>query len=93
VNYSDDYVDDSGLVDVPVASWTTVDLNLSYNFADRAQSSILSDLRLSLSAQNVLDRAPPRVGTLNSVGYSLGYDPSNASPLGRFIAFGLTKQW
>jgi outer membrane receptor protein involved in Fe transport len=69
-----------------VASWTTLDGQLAYE----GTSGVLNRFGASLSIQNILNRDPPFV--LFESGYpGLNYDPTNASPLGRFISLKLTK--
>jgi outer membrane receptor protein involved in Fe transport len=74
-----------------VPSWTTFDLNLSYAFAKN--SDVLHGLTAAFSVQNLLDRNPPFVVDLGNSAQSLGYDPSNATPLGRVISISLRKSW
>jgi iron complex outermembrane receptor protein len=74
----------------PVASWTTIDAQLSY--AHPIQSGPFAGLRIALSVQNLLDRNPP---FLSNPFYSSGlnYDSTNASPLGRFVSLQVSKVW
>ncbi len=81
VNYSNSYINETGLVDVAVDSWTTADLTLIYRFGG---------VRLSLSAMNVFDTAPPKV---EDPFLSIGYDVTNANPLGRLLAIQGTLEW
>lgn len=90
VNYLDSYRTDSTPSAQPVDAWTTFDLNLSYAFAP--SRGWLDETVLSLSALNLFDRAPPRTPSRGSSQIS-GYDPANASPLGRFIAIELRSQF
>ena len=87
VNYVDSYRDPSNLTDPKVDSWTHVDLNLKYNFDSRAE--LTRRTALTLNVQNLFDRDPPfienRLGT--------GFDPTNATPLGRFVSLSVTHQW
>jgi len=67
----------------PVESFSTVDLNVAYQ---------LRSAELFLDATNLLDEEPPQynvfaIGGNNGVGVA-GYDPINASPLGRVITLG-----
>ena len=71
----------------PVDSWTTVDLTVAYQIG--TGSGFLSDTRISLTTQNLFDEDPPFVDTAGGV----GYDATNANPMGRFFAFHLTKEW
>ena len=68
----------------PVDSFSTVDLNVSYR---------LGNTQLFLDAVNLLDEEPPQYNTFaiggnNGVG-AAGYDPINASPLGRVLTLGV----
>ena len=87
VNYVDSYRDPSNLTDPKVDSWTHVDLNLKYRFNSGAGSA--GGTILTLNIQNLFDSDPPfienRLGT--------GFDPTNATPLGRFASLSLTHQW
>lgn len=89
VNYVDGYESNlTGSVQ-PVDSWTTVDLSLAYTVSAAAAPRSLADgLMLLLSAQNVFDSSPPFVDSP-----SYGYDPANASPIGRYVSVQLRKTW
>ncbi len=87
VNYTDGYTDSVSSPARTVDSWTTVDLTIGYNTGSNA--SFLSDIRLALTTQNLFDEDPPFVDTIGGV----GYDATNASPLGRFFALQVTKDW
>lgn len=87
VNYTDGYTDNVSEPERFVDSWTTVDLTIAYDTGDA--SGLLSDTRLSLTAQNLFDKDPP---FLNAFG-GLSYDVTNANGLGRFLALQATKEW
>lgn len=90
VNYADGYLNRTTATPERVHAWTTFDLNLSYRFSD--EKGPLKGLRVALNATNLFDADPPYVTYL--VGsYTAGFDAENASPLGRFIALQVTKQW
>lgn len=73
-----------------VASWTTVDANVIYTFADSAHLG--KGLRFTVSAINLFDKDPPR--TISPVRYTgLNYDSTNASIIGRFVSLTLAKAW
>lgn len=89
VNYIDSYDTDDTDNAVGVDSWTTIDLSLSYAF-ESSGNSILKNAALNLSVLNLFDTPPPTTPALG--GFQIaGYDPTNASPLGRFIALELRK--
>ena len=87
VNYTDGYTDNFSDPVRPVDSWTTVDLTVAYNIGKGA--GFLSDTRFALTTQNLLDEDPPFVDTFGGV----GYDATNASPLGQFFSLQMTKDW
>jgi iron complex outermembrane recepter protein len=81
----------------PISSWTTADLNVSYNTRKNPSSTFLQDLTISLNVLNFTDARPPYAplspADVLPGGASLPYDPANASPVGRFISIRLTKAW
>ncbi|HEJ1200424.1 TonB-dependent receptor plug domain-containing protein [Pseudomonas aeruginosa] len=87
VNYADNYHDSSNPNDPHVSSWTTVDLNIGYRFAPSLWPK--GETLLAFNVQNIFDRDPPFV--VNSI--NTGYDPTNATALGRFVSMSLTHQW
>lgn len=98
VNHVDAYVDNR--VSTPPAqsridSLTTLDARLAYDFSSRFNSGFLSGFTVALSAQNLLDEDPPRVMVAlpDGTAFDLGFDPTNADPLGRLIALEFTKTW
>ncbi len=87
VNYVDQYEDTLSVPSRKIASWTTADLQVRYDTTGRG--GWLADTVFSLSAVNVLDKSPPFAN--NPAGF--GFDPANASPLGRFIALDVSRAW
>ena len=67
-----------------IDAWATADLQVTWS------PSRWDGLTLAVSAQNLLDTDPPFYETENG---TVGYDPANAEPLGRFLAVQLTKRW
>lgn len=92
VNYSNGY--QNNLVDPvgEVASWTTADLYLRYRVSSRV-SSVLDGFTFSVAAQNVTDKDPPYVQSLNTAFGDFGYDGANASPYGRLWSVAVSKRW
>lgn len=80
------YTDNLVTPNKPVKAYNTVDSQISYRFSDTTQP--LSGLQLSLSIINLFDTQPPAVAGAQS-----GYDPTNASPLGRVWTVSLRKRW
>lgn len=91
VNYSDEYRDNTREPEAPIASFTTVDLTISYDFAERERGSFLRNTILSFSALNAFDRDPPFVDDSDSFNRNL--DVRNGSVLGRLLTFQFSKSW
>jgi outer membrane receptor protein involved in Fe transport len=91
VNYTGDEIDNSSLTDVPIASWLTVDAQLSYQTP--VDSALLGGVRISVAVQNLFDRDPPYVLGTSTFINGLHYDSTNASPLGRFVSLTINKRW
>ena len=100
VNYVDGSIDNSGSFiggavnrDVPVSPWTTVDAQFSYSTGEDA--GLASNVRVGLSIRNLFDKDPPSVtdSSGGSLSGGLGFDPQNASALGRVVSLTLSKAW
>ena len=100
INYVDGSIDNTGTFiggavnrDVPVSSWTTVDAQFSYSSGEDA--GLASNIRVGLSVRNLFDRNPPSVADSSggSLSGGLGFDPQNASALGRVVSLTLSKAW
>lgn len=90
LNYKPGYRVDNTPGGMRIESWATVDLSLSYDTQQRHGESVFSDMLFRLSVTNLLNDDPPSVPS--NISFNVfGYDPTNASPLGRFVAFELTK--
>jgi iron complex outermembrane receptor protein len=69
-----------------VGCWATLDLQGSYSIV-RPQS-MFSGISFRLGVLNALDKRPAYLAQ-----DPLGYDPTQASPLGRVVRIGLVKEW
>ncbi len=86
INYTDHY---RNLVVAPaerVSSWTTLDMSVTRRFEGLPSAS------LSLSVTNLFDREPPYVNNPTLFSAS-GFDPDNASAMGRLVALQLVASW
>lgn len=83
LNYVDNY---RGLAGTRVGSWTTLDGQLGWS---PQTSGRLDGVELALNIQNLFDEDPPFYD--NPQGF--GFDPANASLLGRVVSLQLTKRW
>ena len=85
LNHTNSYKFDNLPGSQTVDSYTTVDLSTSYSFGESSVASVLGDAKIRLSVTNLFDQPPP--STLDAPTFSVyGFDPTNASPLGRFIS-------
>lgn len=90
VNYLDSYTNLTNPAPEKVDSWTTVDAQVSYRFGK--DQGPLSGLRIALGATNLFDADPP-YAAYNLGLVIAGFDPDNASPLGRVVSLTATKSW
>lgn len=99
LNYVNSYQNTLFTPSERIASWTTADFYASYVLGDSTASSyILRNLSVALSVQNLANTRPPFVAfpqqdLLPGQNSPPPFDPTNASPLGRFIALGFKKKW
>ena len=96
VNYTGAYRDITSAPARRVDSWTTVDINIGYRVD--GGSGWLANTQVNLGINNALDERPPFVNQYEmptgSVGSgALGYDPANASLLGRQVSLQVVKRW
>ncbi len=91
LNYADSYSIDNAPDSEPIDSWTTVDLTAAYSFAEQ-ENALLNNLTVRASVTNLFDQDPPSTTTPNTVSVD-GFDPANASPLGRFVALEVVKRF
>ncbi len=86
VNHDGSYHDPSFTPARRVSPWTTVDAGVGYLFPD--ESGWLSGLQLMVNATNVFNTEPPFVNEALE-----GYDPANASLVGRTVSVQIVKSW
>lgn len=96
INYVDSYTNPQAPAgQQKIDSWTTFDLALNYNLDGAGATPSNGGTRLSLSVQNLFNADPPdvRTGAGSNLLLPVGFDPSNANPLGTLVVLGLTKTW
>jgi iron complex outermembrane receptor protein len=91
VNYTGAYRDPGSLPVRKVASWTTVDVNIGYRVD--GGSGWLANTQFNLGINNALDQRPPFVNQFDLTSGTFGYDPANASLLGRQVSLLVVKRW
>jgi hypothetical protein len=79
-----------------IGDWLTFDLSARYDFG--AKPGLLAGTSSLLSVRNLLNTNPPFVadlgpGVTGGLSEPIGYDPANASPLGRYIGIELRKRF
>jgi outer membrane receptor protein involved in Fe transport len=72
-----------------VGSWTTVDLNVG--FRREGGNGWLAGMQCNLALINLFDRPPPFVNRFDMPSGALGYDPVNASLVGRQLSLQIAK--
>ena len=87
-NYVDDYRNLSVVPAEHVQSWTTTDLQLGARIGEPGGRA----LRLAFSINNLFDKAPP-YARFQATNVTLGYDPEQASPIGRTFALQAVVSW
>ena len=89
VNYQNGGTDNGIIPTAHIASWTTVDTNISYSFASPRRA--LDRLELTLSVQNAFDRDPPFAASPAILNEGIFFDSVNASAVGRFMSVRVRK--
>lgn len=67
-----------------------MDASLALELGALSDAPALSNAELRLSGINIFNEDPPSVASIPNFGV-FGFDPTNASPRGRFLAIELTK--
>jgi outer membrane receptor protein involved in Fe transport len=88
-NFTNSYRDTTSVPERRIDAWTTIDLQLRYDFPE-ATDSWLHGMRIELNARNVFNVDPP---FLNNQLQLIGYDQENADPYGRLLSVQLDKTW
>jgi len=92
VNYTGAYRDPGSVPVRNVNSWTTVDVNIGYRVD--GGSGWLANTQFNLGINNALDQRPPFVNQFRvDDSGTFGYDPANASLLGRQVSLQAVKRW
>ena len=92
INFTAAYHDARTGVSLPVRSYTVVDAALAFTGTER-DGPLLNKLRLALNVNNLFDRSPPRLAPEPGFTRGIGYDPVNASGLGRTVSLQIRRGW
>jgi len=91
VNYTGAYRDPGSVPVRGVDSWTTVDVNIGYRVD--GGSGWLANTQTNLGIINAFDQRPPFVNQFDLTSGTFGYDPANATLLGRAVSLQFVKRW
>jgi iron complex outermembrane receptor protein len=89
LNYTNSYEDNRGPTPVPVASWTTVDMNVGYTCGNDCW--FMQHATILAGVTNIANRPPPYL--MNALGYGVNFDGTNANALGRFFFLQVSTKW
>lgn len=89
VSYTGGVLDTRTAPAAKVDGMTTVDLGVQYKV--EKEGSVLDGLSLGLSVENLLNAMPDPIAATQY--YDTPYDSTNYSPVGRFVAFEISKKW
>jgi len=92
VNYVNGYTNNETTPAQSVSSYVTEDLDVVFNTDRVLQSAFAKDLTFTFHVTNIGNVTPPYVNLPIGNGGG-GYDPTAASPLGRFISVGFGKKF
>lgn len=92
VNYTGGYHDNRSGTSLPIRSYTTVDAGLAFTGSAK-DGPLLNKLRLALNVANLFDRNPPHLAPEEGSTEGIGYDPVNASGLGRTVSLQVRRSW
>ncbi len=91
VNYMDSYKTDSTEMAESIDSWTTIDTTVSFDTRADFDASFLRNMRFQFSVRNLFDEDPPLTPP-DLLGFGIpSYDPTNATPIGRFVSLDVRK--
>ena len=94
VNHTGSYRDPGSVPARRVDSWTTVDVNVGYRV--EGGQGWRANTQFNLGINNALDQRPPFVNQFSfDLDYSatFGYDPANATLIGRELSLQVVKRW
>ncbi|MCG7349858.1 TonB-dependent receptor plug domain-containing protein [Sphingomonas sp. ACRSK] len=89
VNHVASVTDNRFATGAETGSFTTADAVVRYQTGPG--DSVISDLDISVSAQNILNKKPPLYQPLAN--FIVNYDSTNYSAIGRYISLSISKSW
>jgi iron complex outermembrane receptor protein len=68
-------------------------MHLALDVDKVAEGPLLKDATIALDVRNLFDREPPFVNILQAPTGGGGFDPTNASTIGRIVSLQITKKF
>jgi iron complex outermembrane recepter protein len=93
VNYENGYNNTEVTPQEPISSYTTVDLNVIFDLGKAVSGAWAKDLRITAHVDNLFDKDPPYVNIPISPNGGGGFDPNNASGIGRLVSLQIGKKF
>ena len=93
LNFANSYTNTEATPTQNVGAYTTLDLNVVYDFGLAFQNRWLQGLQADLNVLNVANTDPPYVDIPISPNGGGGFDPNVASPIGRLISLQVQKKF
>lgn len=90
VNYLNSMTDNRFTPSRHISSFSPVDMTVSYTLPENGWTR---GLQISLAVLNLFDEDPPFVSPQAGTTRAIGYDPANATGLGRSVSIQIRKQW
>jgi iron complex outermembrane receptor protein len=93
VNYENGYTNTEVTPAEPIGNYTTVDLNVIFDLGKAVSGAWAKDLRITAHVDNLFDKDPPYVNIPISPNGGGGFDPNNASGIGRLVSLQIGKKF
>lgn len=93
VNFVNSYTNTEATPTQSVGAYTTLDLNVVYDFGLAFQNRWLQGLQADLNVLNLANTDPPYVNIPISPNGGGGFDPNVANPIGRLISLQVQKKF
>jgi len=93
LNFVNSYTNTEATPAQNVGTYTTLDLNVIYDFGQAFQSRWLQGLQADLNVLNIANTDPPYVNIPISPNGGGGFDPNVGNPIGRLISLQLQKKF
>jgi len=93
VNYTNSYTNNLSNPVHKVKSYVTADLHLALDLDEMGNGPLLSGSTIALDARNLFNRQPPFVNIIQAASGGGGFDPTNASTIGRVVSLQITKRF